>query len=290
MSIIQTLVIDVGYVVLGILVLTLSKIIKDVITPFQDDEELTVKDNPALGVSVAGYYAAVFAVFVGAFADSSEVANQTVAFDLKQLSMEMLLVLGYSLGGIVLLNLSRFIVDHLMLYKFSVTKEILEDRNSGSGAVECGNYVASGLIIAGAIHGEGGGPLTALVFFFLGQFVLILYGLFYQLTTKYDIHKEIEADNVPAGVAMGGNIIAIGIILLKSLKGDFEGWLSNITDFFILAAVGFVVLFIIRLVFDWMMLPRATLTHEIAVDRNINAAYLESTVLIGTAVVIFFAI
>lgn len=290
-TIIQTVVVDIGYVILGMFVLTLAKIIKDVITPYNDDEELTKNDNPALGVSVAGYYAAVFAIYIGSFIGSgSSALQETMSYDMKTYGLEILTVLGYSLGGIILLNLSRYIVDKLMLYKFSVTKEILEDRNPGSGAVECGNYIASGLIMAGAIHGGGGGPLTAIAFFFLGQFVLVLFGLFYQITTKYDIHAEIERDNVAAGVAMGGNLIAIGVIMLKSVRGDFFDWTSNVTDFFFYSFLGFVVLFIIRLVLDWMLLPNATLTEEIARDQNNSAAFIESTVMIGTACVIFFAL
>jgi uncharacterized membrane protein YjfL (UPF0719 family) len=280
--------IDVGYILLGILVLTVAKILKDIMTPYKVDEELTIKDNPALGVSIAGYYAGIFAIFVGAF--SSPYDSEFVDFDMKMYVFDLLIVFAYSTGGIVLLNICRFVVDKLVLFKFDVKKEIITDRNAGSGAVECGNYVASGLVIAGAIHGEGGGPLSALVFFCMGQVVLILYGLFYQLTTRYDIHKEIEEDNVPAGVAMGGNMIAVGIILLRAIKGDLESWLSNSLDFLFFALVGFGVLFIIRYALDWMLLPKSTLSHEISVDRNISAAFIEAVVLIGTATIIFFAI
>lgn len=285
---IQSLFGDVGYVVLSLIVLTLAKIIKDYLTPYKIDEELTIKDNPALGVSIAGYYAGVFAVFIGALADSSNTV-QSVSYDLAKYGYDLFIVFAYSLGGIILLNFCRLIVDKLMLYKFSVTKEIITDRNSGSGAVEGAAYVASGLVIAGAINGEGGGALSALVFFLLGQVVLLLYGVFYQWITSYDIHVELEKDNVPAGVAMGGNLIAIGIILLKSLKGDFISWTSNISDFFYFAIIGFIVLFIIRYALDWMLLPKSTLSHEIAVDRNLSAAYIEAIVLMGTAAVIFFA-
>ena len=78
----QTFVIDIGYVILGVLVLTLAKILKDIMTPYKVDEELTISDNPALGVSISGYYAGVFAIFIGAFADSGDATITGAGYDL----------------------------------------------------------------------------------------------------------------------------------------------------------------------------------------------------------------
>jgi len=276
-----------AFVVLGLVVLTLAKIAKDFLTPFKLDEELTQKDNPALGLSVTGYYLGVIIVFLGVLQEG-EAAD--VEYTLSAMSHDLLVVFLYSLGGIVLLNLSRVIVDRCILPKFSTTKEIIKDKNVGTGAVEFGNYVTSGLIIAGAFNGQGGGPDTALVFFFLGELGLILFGWIYQLLTKYDIHAEIEKDNAAAGVALAGNLIGIGIVLCKGLKGDFLGWAENISVFIVYAVAGTLLLFLVRWVADLFMLPGATFDEEIARDQNINAAWIESAVVIGSASIIFFSL
>ena len=59
--------------------------------------------------------------------------------------------------------------DKIILHNFKNVKELVDDKNVGAGAVQAGSYIASGLIIAGSIHGEGGGLLTAIAFFVLGQ-------------------------------------------------------------------------------------------------------------------------
>lgn len=194
----------------------------------------------------------------------------------------------WAVGGIVLLNAGRFVVDRLVLYRFSTVKEIITDRNVGTGAVECGTYIATALIVAGAIHGEGGGPGTALAFFALGQLALVGFGLFYQAITRYDIHAEIERDNVAAGVAFGASLAAIGVILLRANVGDFVGWGPNLLAFVEYAVLGALALMVLRRLTDWALLPGTTIPLEIARDRNLTAAWIEGVVSTGMAALIFF--
>lgn len=280
-----TIGIDLAYVVLAVVVLIVAKLVKDLMTPFSLDEELTKKDNPALGLAVTGYFAGVIIIFLGA----------SVGPDVGELSIGELgrLVGGdflWTLGGIIALNLGRVVVDRVVLTQFSMVREIIVDRNVGAGAVEFGCYIATALVVAGAIHGEGGGPVTAIVFFVIGQLVLVLFSKFYQLITRYDVHKEIERDNVAAGVALGVSMIAIGIILLKATMGDFVGWPQNLLSFGLYAVIGFSLLMTLRRVTDTLLLPGSTIAHEIGTDQNINAAWVEGVVSIGLAAVIFFMI
>ncbi len=284
-----------AYVVLGVLLLVVAKVVKDFVTPYKLDDQLTSKDNPALALSVTGYYIGVIIIFLGAAigADAAQLTTQ-------QLVTGMLIDVAYALGGIVLLNLGRGILDRIVLRQFSTIKEIIEDRNVGTGAVEFGSYVATALIVAGAIFGEipaeaafaGAftGPITALAFFVIGQITLVLFSLFYQFITKYDIYCEIEKDNVAAGVAFGANMIAIGVIVLKAATQQFSSFQVSVGEYVILAVVGFVALFLIRLVVDHILLPNTTLKDEIARDRNIGAAWIEGAVAIGMATIIFFMV
>ena len=276
--------ISLAYVFLGVVTLIVAKIIKDFLTPYKIDVELTAKDNPALGLTLTGYFAAVIIIFLGA----SVGLDPEEPLSASELAIELGVVLLYSLGGIVALNLGRVIVDKLVLTRFSTVKEIIQDRNVGTAAVEAGCFIATGLIVAGSINGEGGGPLSALAFFGLGQVVLIIFSKFYQLITKYDVHAEIEKDNVAAGVALGSSMVAIGVVLLGATRGDFIGWNENLTMFGYFSVFGLVLLLILRRVTDFLLLPGTTIAHEIATDRNINAAWIEGIVSIGMATIILF--
>lgn len=279
------------YVALAIIVLTFAKILKEFLTPYKISEELTEKDNPALGLSITGYYMAVIILYIGVVYHPTEVALPLES-DVTLLIRDLSITLFYSILGIVLLNIAHLITDKFLLFKFSTKKEIIEDRNVGTGVVEFATYIAAGLVIAGALNGDSGGKwwfgiITSIAFFIFGQIVLMLFVLFYQKITSYDIHEQIEQDNVAAGVALAGNMIAISIIILKSLSGNFEGWLVTIINLVIWTVIGFLTLLFFRWVTDLLFLPNATITEEIVQDKNVNAAYMESAILIGVSLIIF---
>jgi uncharacterized membrane protein YjfL (UPF0719 family) len=265
-------------ILLFMLLLLVAKLLNDFLTPYKVDEELTLKDNVALAASIAGYFGATTIIYVGAFLGPS----RGIVQDLQAVG-------GYSLLGIILLNLSRLINDKLILYKFSNVKEIITDRNAGTGAVQFGSYITSALIIAGAIHGQGGGIHTALAFYGLGQIALIAFAWLYNLITPFDIHEEIEKDNVAAGVAFGGSMIAVGVILMKGTSGDFISWPHNLGIFAIDVLLVFILIPVVRLFFDKVIIPKAHLNQEIQKDKNLGAGFLEMTIAISFATILYFA-
>ena len=208
------------YVAMAVAILVIAKLVQDLVTPYKIGEQISQKDNVALALSITGYYAGIVIVFLGALYEPFGSAAVVDGLGFTREYWENVLgVLVYSVIGIAVLNLARILVDRLVLYKFSTEKEIVTDQNAGTGAVEFGVYVAVGLVIAGAISGQAGGPETALAFGALGLLVLVLYTFFYDFTTPYDIHEQIEADNAAVGVALGGNLIAIGIVAFKAVFG-----------------------------------------------------------------------
>jgi uncharacterized membrane protein YjfL (UPF0719 family) len=278
------------YVVMGVVVLAIARIAQDIITPYKIQEQLNQKDNVALAVSISGYYFGVILVFLGGlYHPFLVVADNTLGFTAAYWQ-EVGLVFVYSIVGIIVLNVARILVDKLVLHDFSTEEEIIRDHNAGTGAVEFAVYVAVGLVIAGAISGESGGPETAVAFLLLGLVALIIYTLVYEWTTSFNIHEQIEADNVAVGVALAGNLIAIGIVVFKAVFGEFVGWTESIAGFVTYAVLGFVLLYIVRFVVDKVLFPHVRLSDELAVDRNLGAAFIESAALICVSLILFFAI
>ena len=56
---------DIAYVGVALVLLVIATVAKDLMTPFKIREELTAKDNTAVGLSVAGYYIGVLLVCIG---------------------------------------------------------------------------------------------------------------------------------------------------------------------------------------------------------------------------------
>ncbi len=266
-----------AFLVLFAVLFVLGKWLNDLVTSHAIDRELTEQDNPALAISTAGYYLGIIIIFLGALIGPS-----------TSLLWDLLIVGGYGLGGIGLLLLSRLLNDRLILRGFSAQRELIEDRNSGTGAVLFGSYVASALIVAGSIQGEGGGPHTALVFYALGQVALIAFTWLYDWLAPYSLLDQIEKDNVAAGVGFGGALIAIGIIVMRAVSGDFVGWGEDLRYLGGNVLLVFVYLAGVRFFFDRVIIPRSDLNVEITRDRNVGAGLLEGAVSIGFAAVLFF--
>ncbi|MCH8062016.1 MAG: DUF350 domain-containing protein [Chloroflexi bacterium] len=278
------------YVGLAVIILGIARVVQGVATPYSVREQLNTKDNVALALAVSGYYLGTIIIVLGAIYQPLRlIEDGGIGIDL-QFGWDVLEVFITSLVGIAILNIARIVVDKLILYKFSTEKEIIEDQNVGTGAVEFGVYIAVSLIIAASITGAGGGPATSFAFLGLGLLVLIVFTLLYNLTTSFDIHEEIERDNVAVGVALGANIIAIGIVAFKAVFGDFVGWTEGLIAFAVFAIIGFIVLFVVRMLFNYVLHPSADVPHELAVDQNLGFAFLQGSVVISVSLILFFAI
>jgi uncharacterized membrane protein YjfL (UPF0719 family) len=243
--------------------------------------ELVEQDNAALALSVAGYYVGLVLAIGGTLTGP----GQGIMDDLIDLVI-------YGLLGIVLLNISWYICDKLILYKFHVSDELIRDHNQGTGAVSGGVSVASGFILYGALQGTGGNIWTVIVFWFIGQVMLILTGLVYNLITPYSIHNEIEKDNAAAGVSFAGALVAVGIIIGLAAEGDFVSWSESLAGFIGYSIIGLVLLPLIRFLTDKFLLPTVSLSDEIARQEkpNLGAAYIEAFSYVAGAFIIYWCI
>ena len=280
---------------LGIIILVLAKLARDLVTPYRIDEEVTQKNNLAVALRLSGYFIGVILVFLGALYQPLTLAGpEGLGFD-RDYAEEVLRVFLYSIAGIAALNLVRILMNRLILYRFNIEREVVEGQNVGTGAAEFGMYVATGLLIAGALSGEGTGgeteaALNTLAFFGMGLGLLVVFALFYQFTTPFDIHSEIEGNNTAVGVALGGNLIAIGLVTLKAVFGDFAGWGESIAAFLTFGVIGFALLYVMRLLVDLLLLPTVRISQALSVGRNVGVAFIESAVVISSAMILFLAI
>lgn len=266
-------------IVLFAVVFLLGKWFKDLTTSYSVNKQLTHEDNPALATSFTGYLVGITIIFLGAV-DGPHVG----------LWEDLIAVGSYSIAGILALNLARVINDKLIMHQFSSKEEIVDKRNVAAGVVQGASYVASGMVIAGAIHGEGGGPFVTIAFFAIGQIILIIFALLYEKIISYNVHEELGKNNLAAGLGFSGGIISIGIIAMKAVSGDFEYWSESLQLLAFDIGVVFIYLFAVRFFFDKLIIPHSDLNKEIAEDKNIGAGVLEMFVAIGFSMVLFYTL
>ncbi len=238
--------------------------------------ELLEKDNLALAVTVAGYYLGLVIVLGGVV---SGPASVSLLDD----------VIGLAIFGalaIVLLNLSAWVNDRLVFSRFDNEREIVEDGNVGVGILEGANYVAVGLITAGALSGEGG-MASALVFWVTGLAALVVAGVLYDRITSYDLHDQIEGGNVAVAVAFAGVLVGFGNVIRLAGEGDFVSWNESLTEFGYYLVVGLVLLPLVRLFADKVLLPGARLADELVQERpNLGAGVIEGVTYLAASMLI----
>lgn len=190
------------------------------------------------------------------------------------------------------MNISTYIIDWVILYQFKIFKEIVEDKNAGTGSVAAAGYIATGLIIFGSLSGSGGTILASVVFWIFGQIILAVARVVYSFFSPYNIHEEIERNNIAAGVAFAGALVGIGNVLRVATNVDFTSWLNSIKILSIYSLIALVLLPIIRWLTDWILVPGETLSHEIAeqTEPNLGVAFIEAFSYLGASFLIGWSI
>ena len=244
-------------------------------------EELVEHDNLAFAIAHVGYFVGILLAIGSAIVGPSH-----------GLVQDMIDISIYGLLAILLLNLSLIINDKIILRRFSIRTEISGKQNVAVGAAEAGIAVATGLILMGSVSGEGGSILTALAFWAIGQVLLIVIALFYNVINRFDLHEQLAKGNVAIGIAFAGALIAMANLIRYGLSGEFETWQETLAAVGIEIAAGLVFLPVVRLVADKMLLPGQNLTDELVNQQkpNIGAAFIEGFAYIGGSVLITWSI
>ncbi len=270
------------YIVSFYIVFLIGKFVHDAINrEYRLTYELVERDNAALALAITGYYFGLTFGIAGAVTGES----LGIVDDLIDLFI-------YGIESVILLNISWFVCDKIILYKFRIKDELIRDQNQGTGAVVCAVFIASGLIVFGSVSGEGGNIWTAAAFWAIGQVFLILAAVVYNLITPYDIHEQIEKDNVAAGVGFAGALVSMGIIIGLAAERDFHSWSRDLPAYLGIAAIGLALLPVMRFLTDKVLLPTVRLTAEIAEQEkpNVGAAYLEAFSYIAAALVFHWCV
>ena len=281
------LILTVIYLVCSFALFWIGKLIYDLTTPsYSLREQLVEKDNPALAVALVGYYLGLVIAIGGVMSGPS-----------KGLEEDLVDIGIYGALAILLLNLSRILNDRLVLRKFRVRDELIRDHNVGTGAVVFSAYVATGMIVFGSVSGvavldTAGTVLSVVVFWLLGQLALAIAGIMYDAMTSYDVHAEIEKDNVAAGIAFGGALIGLGNILRHAAAGDLISWPMAFQEFGFELLVGLILLPVMRTVTDMVLLPGAKLSDEIANQEhpNVGAGFVEAFAYVGASFLIVWSV
>ena len=241
---------------------------------FDANYEIEEQGNLALALRRAGFYVGVAVGMLGALSGSS------IGFvsDVKELALDGALVTAFLF---VALYLNNWVIVH------GIDNDgAIRQKNVAVGLTELGSYVATGLIAYGAFSGQGGGVVSAIVFFTLGQAALLVFVVLYEAITPFRVIEEVRANNASAGLMLAGMVIALGWIIKASIVGDFHGWSQDLSTFGVSVVIGIILLLLFTVPVDKLFLPGTTIRTEIERDQNVAAIAVTVGVKVSVALVI----
>jgi len=142
------------YFLVSLICLFIGRKVLDWITPYDLNYQTAEVDNPAVGLTQAGFYLAIGIIVHAAV--SSEVNYEIFTFidpenptRLSLLGAELITTGVYVLLGLICLSYGRRALDWMT--PFPLNKEIEIDRNNAVGLLEGGFYVSMAVIIHGIL-------------------------------------------------------------------------------------------------------------------------------------------
>jgi uncharacterized membrane protein YjfL (UPF0719 family) len=230
--------------------------------------ETTIKDNPAVGVRFGLFLMASAIPFIGLLEPSGAGLRQD--FDV---------VAFYGLISIVLLIISREVNDKLILYKFSNDAEVIGKKNTSVAIVEGASYLGTAFIVSGAFANVDAGIGASLIWFVVGQCVLVVLDNIYAVVAP-GLQEALAAQNLACAFSLGGFLVSGGIALGSAISGESYGWAQDSIDVGYFLAIWFAVMAVIHFTMNRLFLPGTTVRKELFVDRNIAAGIIEAVVFI----------
>jgi uncharacterized membrane protein YjfL (UPF0719 family) len=234
------------------------------------DDGLDSSENNAVNILVVGLFFGLMFAFHGlAFTRESTLLQRTIHVAL------------FGLLAIVLQFVAQIVANKVILRHVDDIQQVFEHHNNSVALVKAAIAVATGQMVATT----GGGTIThvsqALIWFAIGQTILILLGLFYQWMTPYDVHKELEKHNMAVGLGFSGVIIAGGLVVSRAVSGGVTtDWGKELLSVITFIVTILLIALVMRRLFDWIVLPKVSMNEEISAKHNIGIGLVEASAFI----------
>ena len=229
--------------------------------------EMMFRDNPALGVRYASFAIAVVFALLG-------------IFDRGQGDSGAWFFTQHALLAVLLIYLSRYLNDWLILYHFSNNREVVQEKNAAVALVEGATYLASAYVIAGAFYDWENGLLLALVWFLIGQLLLIVMAALYRIVGK-DVDSALDEHNLAVGISLGSFLLSSGMVCGAVISGPSQGWRHDISIVAgYLASWSFLML-IAHALSDRLVFRASRLGEEVIEQRNVAAALFKAVIFLA---------
>jgi uncharacterized membrane protein YjfL (UPF0719 family) len=229
--------------------------------------EILLRNNSALGIRYAFYVIAVVFALLGIF-DRAQGDSGVVEFAL------------HALLAALLIHLSRYLNDWLILYDFNNNREVIQEQNVAVSIVEGATYLASAYVISGAFYDWESGLWIAVIWFSIGQLLLIVLALLYRAVTR-GVAEALDNQNTAIGISLGGFLLSGGIVCGAVISGPSRGWQHDFVVVITYILIWLALMVIAHFLSELLVFRSSRLSDEIMQQRNIAAALFKGVMFLA---------
>ena len=248
---------------------------------YDADDEIS-SGNLAVGLRRAGAQLGLVIAVMGALSGA----------DAQSLIVDLIDTATYGLLAVIFMVSSLVTTDKLVLPGIN-NLQSLKDNNTAVGIVEFGMLVGTGIIAYSSIVGEGGGVLSSVIYFIVGQASLVALVLFYEkvILRNFNIVKGVGEKNLSSGIYLCGKIIAYALILKSAIAGSgVDNTITQlITEYLFVAIGGMILLYIFEILIDRLIVTSTKVALILEEDKLV-AAFQLSVAKVGMALLLSNAI
>ncbi len=249
------------------------------ISSINSTQQLTEKDNPAFGISMAGVVIAVTIMLTG-----------TIYGNPEQSIVDTLVSTGlYGLLGIGLMSLSRLIFDDLAMPKLSVRDQILKG-NIAAGLVDAGNVIATAIIIRAVMmwveYNTVDGIKAVIVGYLISQALLsgvtyLRIKAFAHLHGGKSLQSLLEKGNVAVALRFSGRRIGSALAIsaaANTLLYELSNFFTLLVAWVLISVIAVALLQLLSYLADRVIMAKINVEDEVIRQKNVALGAVQGTI------------
>lgn len=268
--------------ILAIIIFGSLRFFLGLISHVNTTKELAIKDNQAFGISLAG----------GVFSVAIVLAGAIYGEPIFTITDSVIAVGVYGVMGILLMGITRLILDRIALPKISIADEILKG-NSAAAVLDAGNMIATAIIIytvmIWVLENSVRGMFDIISAFLVSQ-VLLLLGMYLRMKVirhrygSQTLEEQIKSGNVALALRFSGRRIGVAFaIAAASHLIIYEIYQSYVLLLFwaLISVIVMCVLTCVSWVAQKIILAGVDVDREVIEERNIAIAVVQGAVYVS---------
>lgn len=229
--------------------------------------EMIQRDNAALGLRFASFLLAVVLALLG-------------IFDHDQSASDIVSLIEHTVLATLLIYFSRHLNDWLILYEFRHNREVVDEKNIAVALVESATYLASAYVIAGAFNDWESGLGLAVVWFIVGQLLLVVLAAIYRRFAS-GVGAALDQHNIACAVSFGSFLLSGGMMCGAVITGPSHGWQQDLSTVAVYTLVWLGFMIAAHWLSDRIVLRTSRLSDEVMEQGNLAVALFKAVIFLS---------